>query len=172
MNFSPKLGLFASAATLGALAATADASILEANMMSLQVQLRGQLLAENTDYGSGTTFEGNRTDLRFARFRLTLTGMMDETYGFQINTTSITSGTKTGSTGYGVSAQDTDPNDGSIRLHDGYMIANYNDWVNLKIGLTKIPLTRGNLDGCFDPLTLDRSAFIFKIGRASCWGRL
>lgn len=161
MNLSPKLGILSAAAALGALAGTAHASIVEANMMSLQVQLRGQLLAENTDYGSGAAFEGNRTDLRFARFRLTLTGMMDETYGFQINTTSITSGTKTGSTGYGVSGQDTDSNDGNIRLHDGYLIANYNDWVNLKIGLTKIPLTRGNLDGCFDPLTLDRSAFIF-----------
>lgn len=104
------------------------ANILEANMISLQVQMRGQLLAENTDYGSGTAFEGNRTDLRFARF-LTLTGMMDETYGFQINTTSITSSTKTGSTGYGVSGQDVDSNDGNIRLHDGYFIANYYDWL-------------------------------------------
>ncbi|MBI5690704.1 MAG: hypothetical protein HZC55_11480 [Verrucomicrobia bacterium] len=160
-----------------------SANIIEGNMISLEVKLRGQLLAENTDYGSGTAFEGNRTDLRFARFRLTLTGMMDETYGFQINTTSITSSTKTGSTGYGVSAQDTDSNDGDIRLHDGYFIANYTDWLNFKIGLTKIPLTRGNLDGCFDPLGIDRSAFIFSaygtvpaktsrdIGVTS-WGRL
>ncbi len=162
---------------------SAFADILEANMISLQVQLRGQLLAENTDYGSGTAFEGNRTDLRFARFRLTLTGMMDETYGFQINTTSISSSTKKGMTGYGVSGQDTEPDDGSIRLHDGYFIANYTDWLNLKIGLTKIPLTRGNLDGCFDPLGINRSDFIFSaygtvpaktsrdIGVTS-WGRL
>jgi hypothetical protein len=183
MNLSTnKLGLLALVAALAA-PAPVLANIIEANMKSLEVRLRGQLLAENTDYGSGTAFEGNRTDLRFARFRLTLTGMMDETYGFQINTTSISSSTKTGSTGYGVSGQDTDSNDGDIRLHDGYFIANYYDWLNFKIGLTKIPLTRGNLDGCFDPLGIDRSAFIFSaygtvpaktsrdIGVTS-WGRL
>lgn len=156
----PKPGFIALLAALAS-PPLAHANIIEANMVSLEVKLRGQLLAENTDYGSGAAFEGNRTDLRFARFRLTLTGMMDETYGFQINTTSITSSTKTGSTGYAVSGQDTDSNDGNIRLHDGYFIANYYDWLNFKIGLTKIPLTRGNLDGCFDPLTMDRSAFIF-----------
>lgn len=181
---SPRLKLAALAfgAAL-AIPPSARAEIFEANMISFQVQLRGQLLAENTDYGSGTAFEGNRTDLRFARFRLTLTGMMDENYGFQINTTSITSSTKTGATGYGVSGQDTDSNDGNIRLHDGYFIANLRDWLNFKIGLTKIPFTRGNLDGCFDPLGIDRSMFSFSaygtvpakssrdIGVTS-WGRL
>lgn len=140
---------------------TMSADIIEANMVSLEIKLRGQLLAESTDYGSGADFTGDRTDLRFARFRLTLTGMMDETYGFQINTTSVLGTTKSGSTGYSVTSQDTDYNDANIRLHDGYFIANYSEMLNLKIGLTKIPLTRGNLDGCFDPLTLDRSAFIF-----------
>lgn len=177
-----KIAALSGAAALFAPLAT-QANIIEGNMISLEVKLRGQLLAENTDYGSGTTFDGNRTDLRFARFRLTLTGMMDENYGFQINTTSITSSTKTGSTGYGVSGQDTDSNDGNIRLHDGYFIANYASWLNFKIGLTKIPLTRGNLDGCFDPLGIDRSAFIFtsygtvpaKTSRdigVTSWGRL
>ncbi len=155
-----KLGTLACFAAL-AVAVPAQADILEADMQSLRVQLRGQLMIENTDYGTGTDQRGDRTDLRFARFRLTITGMKDDTYGFLINTTSITSGTKTGVTGYGVSAQDTDSNDGNIRLHDGYFIANYYDWLNFKIGLTKNPLTRGNLDGCFDPLTIDRSAFIF-----------
>jgi hypothetical protein len=161
MNLSTnRLGLLALIAAL-ATPASVQAIVIESSMETLEIQLRGQILAENTDYGSGTAFEGNRTDLRFARFRLTLTGMLNETYGFRINTQSITSSTKTGSTGYGVSGQDTDPNDGDVRLHDGYFIANYHDWLNFKIGLTKIPLTRANLDGCFDPLSIDRSAFIF-----------
>ncbi|MDP2137211.1 MAG: selenite/tellurite reduction operon porin ExtI [Candidatus Didemnitutus sp.] len=179
---STKLATLACFAAFAA-AVPAHADILEANMVSLRIQLRGQLLAENTDYGTGTDQRGDRTDFRFARFRLTLTGMMDETYGFQINTTSITSGTKTGVTGYGVSGQDTDSNDGNIRLHDGYFIANYYPWLNFKIGLTKNPLTRANLDGCFDPLTMDRSMFIFtaygtvpaKASRdigVSFWGKL
>jgi hypothetical protein len=141
--------------------ATAQADILEANMVSLRVQLRGQLLAEATDYGSGADRLDDRTDLRFARFRLTITGMLDENYGFQINTQSTAGTTKGGITGYTVSSADTDNNDANIRLHDAYFIANYSDLLNFKIGLTKIPVTRGNLDGCFDPLGIDRSMWSF-----------
>ncbi len=150
------------ALALFALAAgTAQADILEANMVSLRVQLRGQLLAEMSDYGGSDSRLDNRTDLRFARFRLTVTGMFDKTYGFQINTQSMVGTTKAGITGYTASAADTDNNDANIRLHDAYFIANYTDWLNLKIGLTKIPVTRGNLDGCFDPLGIDRSMWSF-----------
>lgn len=131
------------------------------DMISLRIQLRGQLLAEHTDYGSGNDRLGDRTDLRFARFRLTLTGMFDSTYGFQINTQSMAGTTKGGITGYSLSSADTDNNDANIRLHDAYFIANYNEKVNFKLGLTKIPMTRGNLDGCFDPLGIDRSMWSF-----------
>lgn len=131
------------------------------DMISLRIQLRGQLLAEHTDYGSGNDRLGDRTDLRFARFRLTLTGMFDSTYGFQINTQSTAGTTKGGITGYSLSSADTDNNDANIRLHDAYFIANYNEKVNFKFGLTKIPMTRGNLDGCFDPLGIDRSMWSF-----------
>ena len=164
-------------------AAPALADILEANMVSLRVQLRGQLLAEATDYGTGGDRLGDRTDLRFARFRLTITGMFDETYGFQINTQSMLGTTKSGITGYSLSAADTDNNDGNIRLHDAYFIANYTDWLNFKIGLTKLPVTRGNLDGCFDAIGIDRSMWSFsgygttpiKASRdmgVSAWGKL
>lgn len=183
MKLTPsKLGaLVVLSGFLGAAAAQAD--VLEANMVSLRVQLRGQLLAEHTDYGGGNNRLNDRTDLRFARFRLTLTGMMDETYGFQINTQSIVSTTKGGITGHSLSGADTDHNDANIRLHDAYFIANYSDWLNFKIGLTKLPVTRGNLDGCFDPLGIDRSMWSFsgygttplKASRdmgVSAWGKL
>ena len=35
------------------------------------------------------------------------------------------------------------------------------DQFNLKVGLTKIPLTRANLDECFSPLSSERSAFVY-----------
>jgi hypothetical protein len=143
------------------LAGVAQADVLDANMVSLKVQLRGQLLAEATDYGTGNDRLDDRTDIRFARFRLTMTGMFDETYGFQINTQSVVGTTKSGITGYSVSAADADNNDANIRLHDAYFIADYSDLLHLKIGLTKIPMTRGNLDGCFDPLGIDRSLWAF-----------
>lgn len=141
---------------------TAQAQVdINANMLTLRIQMTGQLLAEHTDYGGGKDALDDRTDLRFARFRITFTGMFDDTYGFHLNTQSFVGTTKAGITGYTVAAQQTDNNDGNIRLHDAYFIANYNDFVNLKIGLTKIPMTRGNLDGCFDPLGIDRSLFAF-----------
>jgi hypothetical protein len=143
------------------LAGAAYADVLDANMVSLRVQLRGQLLAEATDYGTGNDRLDDRTDLRFARFRLTMTGMFDETYGFQINTQSFVGTTKSGITGYSVSGADTDNNDANIRLHDAYFIADYSDLLHFKLGLTKIPMTRGNLDGCFDPLGIDRSLWAF-----------
>lgn len=148
------LGLFATTS------AQAQTDIVT-DMISLRIQLRGQLLAEHTDYGTGNDRLGDRTDLRFARFRLTLTGMFDSTYGFQINTQSTAGTTKAGITGYSLSSADTDNNDANIRLHDAYFIANYNEKVNFKIGLTKIPMTRGNLDGCFDPIGIDRSMWSF-----------
>lgn len=142
--------------------APAEAQLdINANMISLRVQLTGQVLAEHTDYGAGADRLADRTDLRFARFRLTLTGMYDEKFGLHLNTQSFVGTTKSGITGYGVSAADTDNNDANIRLHDAYFIANFNDYVNFRIGLTKIPLTRANLDACFEPLTLDRSLFGF-----------
>ena len=60
-----------------------------------------------------------------------------------------------------MTAQDTDWNDRDVRIIDGYAIANFSESFQLKIGLTKIPLTRANLDDCFAPLTLDRSMFVY-----------
>lgn len=144
----------------GTSAAQAQVDIT-ANMLTLRIQLTGQLLAEHTDYGGGKDGLDDRTDFRHARFRVTFTGMYDDTFGFHLNTQSALGTTKAGITGYTVAAQQTDANDGDIRLHDAYFIANFNDHLNFKIGLTKIPMTRGNLDGCFDPLGIDRSLFAF-----------
>lgn len=163
--------------------ATLRAEILDADMVSLRAQLRGQMLAEFSDYGGSADRQADRTDLRFARFRLTLTGMYDENYGFQLNTQAIYGTTKSGITGYSASMADADNNDANIRLHDAYFIANYSDALNFKIGMTKIPMTRGNLDGCFDPLGIDRSMWTFpgygttpiKASRdmgVSAWGKL
>jgi hypothetical protein len=54
-----------------------------------------------------------------------------------------------------------DSNDRDIRIIDAYVIGNFNPAVNMKLGLTKIPLTRANLDDCFAPLSLDRSNYIY-----------
>lgn len=126
----------------------------------LQVDLKGQVYVENTDYGSGSTNDTSRTDIHFQRNRLTITGMLDEVYGIKFQTCGATGTTKS-AVGYNLSAQDVDWNDRDIRIIDAYGIANYDKAFNLKIGLTKIPLTRANLDDCFAPLTQDRSMFVY-----------
>lgn len=130
---------------------------LVTDMISLRIQLRGQMVAEHSDFGAGNDRLGDRTDLRLQRFRVTFTGMYDSTYGFVLNAHSGPGLTKAGIVGFTASGADTDFNDAGVRLLDAYMIANYNEHVNFKFGLSKIPMTRGNLDGCFDPLGVDRS---------------
>lgn len=124
-------------------------------------EVKGQIYAETTDFGTGVDRQGSRTDIHFQRLRLTVTGMLDDTYGFKFQTCGNCGTSKQGALGYAVTAQDTDWNDRDIRIIDGYGIANYAEEFNLKIGLTKIPLTRANLDDCFAPLSQDRSLFVY-----------
>jgi hypothetical protein len=127
----------------------------------IDIELKGQLYVENTDLGAGQDRTGSRTDLHFQRLRLTLTSMLNETWGFKFQTCGNIGTAKQGSLGYGITAQDTDWNDRDVRIIDGYAIANFSETLNFKIGLTKIPLTRANLDDCFAPLSLDRSMFVY-----------
>ena len=94
------------------------------------------------------------------RNRVGFTGMMDETWGYKLQTCGNTGSTKM-PVMYGLSAQDNDWNDRDVRVIDAYAIGNFNEHVNLKVGLTKIPLTRANLDDCFAPLSQDRSMFVY-----------
>lgn len=124
----------------------------------LQIDLKGQVYVENTDFGAGRTLDESRTDIHFQRLRLAATGMLDETWGFKFQTCGNI-GTTKNALGYGLTAQDVDWNDRDVRIIDSYIIANLKPALNLKVGLTKLPVTRANLDDCFAPLSLDRSMF-------------
>lgn len=126
----------------------------------LQVDLKGQVYLENTSYGGGTKGDESRTDIHFMRNRVGFTGMLDDTWGYKLQTCGNTGTTKM-PVMYGLSAQDNDWNDRDVRVIDAYAIGNLNEHINLKIGLTKIPLTRANLDDCFAPLSQDRSMFVY-----------
>lgn len=132
----------------------------------LQVDLKGQIYVENTDYGGGSKGEDSRTDIHFMRNRMGMTGMLDDTWGYKFQTCGNT-GTTKNPVLYGLSAQDVDWNDRDIRIIDAYAIANLHPAFNLKVGLTKIPLTRANLDDCFAPLSQDRSMFVYSAYGAS-----
>ena len=126
----------------------------------LQVDIKGQFYLENTSYGGGTKGDENRTDMHFMRNRFSLTGMIDDTWGYKIQTCGNT-GTTKNTLGYALSSQDTDWNDRDVRIIDAYAIGNFSPALNVKVGLTKIPLTRANLDDCFAPLSQDRSMFVY-----------
>jgi hypothetical protein len=150
-----------------ALATAALAAILVTGKPAVAIEptfdfeVKGQVFSETTNFGGGVDRKGTRTDVHFQRLRLTITAMLDDTYGFKFQTCGNCGSSKQGALGYGLTAQDVDWNDRDIRIIDGYGIANYAESFNLKIGLTKIPLTRANLDDCFAPLSQDRSFFVY-----------
>ena len=151
-------------ALIGAVASVAlvgTATLARAQEPTFKFEVKGQVFSETTDFGTGQDRQGSRTDIHFQRMRLTVTGMFNDVWGFKFQTCGNCGTSKQGALGYGLTAQDVDWNDRDIRIIDGYAIANFSEKANLKIGLTKIPLTRANLDDCFAPLSQDRSFFVY-----------
>lgn len=54
-----------------------------------------------------------------------------------------------------------DANGSDIRVIDAYGVALFNEALNFKVGLSKIPFTRANIDDCYTNLTADRSTFVY-----------
>jgi len=132
-----------------------------AQTSTINFEIKGQIFVENTDFGTGQDRQGSRTDIHFQRLRLVASGQVNDVWGFKFQTCGNCGTSKNGALGYAVTAQDTDWNDRDIRIIDGYATADFNEKFRLKIGLTKLPLTRANLDDCFAPLSQDRSFFVY-----------
>jgi len=131
----------------------------EESYLQLDVKLQG--IMDYTDFGSSNDGQDSRYDLDLRRARIVFTGMMNDTWGAKFQTCGGTSATRNfGAGGYELAKNNSKTNS-QIRLTDGYLIGLIDDAFNVKIGLTKIPLTRANLDECFNPLSHDRSAFVY-----------
>ena len=127
----------------------------------LQLDVKFQGILDHTDFGSGKDGEGSRWDADLRRARIVFTGMFDDTWGAKFQTCAGTSATRNfGGGGYELAKNNSKTNS-QIRLTDGYLIGMFNDQLNIKLGLTKIPLTRANLDECFAPLSHERSSFVY-----------
>jgi len=127
----------------------------------LQMDVKFQGIADFTDFGSGSTGTEDRSDLDLRRARIVFTGMLNDTWGAKFQTCAGTSATRNlGGGGYEL-ARSNEKTNSQIRLTDGYLIGLFNVAANMKLGLTKIPLTRANLDECFSPLSHERSMFIY-----------
>lgn len=127
----------------------------------MQFDVKFQGIAEQTDFGSGKDGQDDRMDLYLRRARIVFTGMIDDTWGAKFQTCAGTSATHNFGAGGYVLSNANDKNNSRIRLTDGYLFGLLHDAFNIKIGLTKIPLTRANLDACFAPLTHERSSFVY-----------
>lgn len=127
----------------------------------MQLDVKFQGILDYTDFGSGKDGKDDRYDLDLRRARIVFTGMLNDTWGAKFQTCGATSATRNfGGGGYEISKNNSKDNS-QIRLTDGYLIGLLDDAFNLKVGLTKIPLTRANLDECFNPLSHERSAFVY-----------
>ena len=88
------------------------------------------------------------------RDRLSFLGMANETYGYALQLEYV-GGRKIGDTFVSPKASDY-----ALTALDYYVTADYTDAFRIRVGRTKTQLTREVNDGCFDPLSIDRSPFI------------
>ncbi len=137
----------------------------------LLINYSSQLYGVWRDTGSGPDATDDSSDIFFRRNRLTFFGKATKTLKFNLQIEH--KGTRM-IQNLGV---DSSPG-GGLDILDAFLMAKYSNAFRLRLGLTKDPLTRENNEGCFDPLTLDRSLFIytpFQVSRDTglvVWGNL
>lgn len=120
----------------------------------LNIDYQVQAREARSDIGSGPTGEDATTNFYLRRDRLSFLGMFNETYGFGLQFEYV-GGQKIGPTAVSPEASDYK----AIAL-DYYLTADYADALKMRAGKTKHTLTREVQEGCFDPLSIDRSYFI------------
>ncbi len=120
----------------------------------LGIDFASQLYLQTRDTGSGSDNDDRTSDIYFKRNRLMFRGMAGDKYGFyfalnhrsarKINDLFV-----------------SDKGDDELDVIDAFFIGDFTDAFRLRAGLTKDMLTRENNEGCFDPLSMDRSLFIY-----------
>lgn len=120
----------------------------------LQIDFQTQVNAVWRDTGSGAEETSDTTDFFIRRARLGVYGQMNDTWGFLFSVEQI--GDQL--------IRDIDVSEEPSQrffVYESYVFADLAKPLQLRIGLTKTPFTRETLEDCFDPLTLDRSYFVF-----------
>jgi hypothetical protein len=113
-----------------------------------------QLYFQSRDTGSGPNGTDTTTDIYFKRNRLMFSGDLNDVYGFyaaiqyqgdeRIYATSVSATPQK-----------------NFDMLDTYFTADWSDAVRLRAGLTKDPMIREDNESCFEPLSVDRSYFIY-----------
>lgn len=120
----------------------------------LKIDFQGQLYGVVRDTGSGPDNSSDTTDLFFRRNRLTFWGHGKEKYGFILQIEYA------GERSVGDLYVSDEPGKDFYVL-DAYLMADFSNSLRLYAGKQKIQLTRENNEDCFEPLSLDRSLFIY-----------
>ncbi len=120
----------------------------------LKIDYQGQLYGVVRDTGSGPDKTADTTDLFFRRNRLTFWGHGTDKYGFIVQL-EYTGERRVNS----LIVNDQPGKD--FNVLDAYFMADFSNSFRVYAGKQKIQLTRENLEDCFEPLSLDRSLFIY-----------
>jgi hypothetical protein len=120
-------------------------------MINYETQLYGQW--RNT--GSGPDMTSDTADLWFRRNRLTLLGQANDTYGF------VLAIQQQGENRIEDIKVSNSRLPSTFDVLDAFLRADFTDYFRVRAGLTKDQLVREDLEGCFDPLSVDRSLFVY-----------
>jgi len=120
----------------------------------LKIDFQGQLYGVWRDTGSGPDKTSSTTDLFFRRNRLSFWGHGNDVYGFLVQIE------YTGERDVSPLEITNAPQQEFSAL-DAYFMADVSNSFRVYAGKQKIQLTRENLEDCFEPLSLDRSLFIY-----------
>ena len=124
----------------------------ETGFLNIDYQLQAR--AGWRDQGVDPSQEQNTRDLYVRRNRISFLGAATETIGFAVQF-EYNGGQKLGDTR--VLQQQ---NEYDLTVLDYYLTADFSDAVKFRVGKTKHIVTREVNEGCFDPLSIDRSIFI------------
>jgi hypothetical protein len=121
----------------------------------LRITYEAQFGLSNRDIGSGPNSDEGTNELNFRRNRIGFIGTFNEWAGFYFQTEYIEQKI--------VNSLTVDVSDSGRNFYvlDAQVRLNFHESFNVFIGKVKNNLTRENLEACFEPLTIDRSLFVY-----------
>lgn len=126
-----------------------------ANTLStIKLNYAFQLYGQQRDAGSGPNGTDRTTDIYFKRDRLMLSGQVTDVYGFY-----AAMQFQGDERIFPETTADTPRKDYDVI--DTYLYADFTDAFRMRAGLTKDPMIREDNESCFEPLSADRSYFVY-----------
>jgi len=121
---------------------------------SLAINYEMNLYGQWRDTGSGPDKQNSTTDMYFRRNRIIFNGQVNSKYGFYIDFEH--KGNRRIE-----NLEVSDSASSSLYMLDAFVKADFTDAFRFRVGLVKDPLVREHNEGCFFPLSVDRSLFVY-----------